>query len=532
MKFSRVKSISPAGVERVFDISMKSPHNSFVANGIVVHNCEELGFIKFDLLGIRHLDTLEKSAEMIKDRHGVELDFYEFGDKEYTDPAIWPQIDQGQTLGIFQLEASSMSAVAKQFKPRSETEVADLISVNRPGVVRAGLLKPYLDRRAGVEEPQFDHPLMREIVGRTYGIIVFQEQVLKTVQILAGFTPDEADGVRKILGKMLYEEMQKLQPKFIDGCLANQEFMDGVNGDREEAKKAALRIWLSIQESGVYVFNEAHAIGYALIAAWEVWVKHYYYPEFATALLQTDPEKAPKYIRELRSRGLKVLPPDVNESGHSFVLTPDDNIRYGLEAIKGVGATAVKEIISKRPYSSFEEFLDKVAARTVNKRVMDNLIKIGAFDCWGTREEVWNQYYTHRKEKNFETPKFNALTIADIEIELVGSFIMNDPMSTYQTALERMCMRTPDELDELQYEQIGTVGGQITQVKRHTTKRGSSMAFITITWEDAEFSVTVFPEAWSKYEPLIRVNAPVVTRVSKLEEGCHLVALERLDFLE
>ena len=505
---------------------VKSGHKVSAFTGEEV---EELGFVKFDILGIRHLDTLQNAKDLIKERHGKEIDYYSFGDKEFRDPDIWTMFETAQVNGIFQAETPAMSRIGAQIHPKSEEDLAILYAINRPGVVRAGLLQPFIDRWRGEEKVEYDHPMMEDIVGSTMGILVFQEQILATVKKLAGFSGGEADQVRKILGKRKVEAMQEKKNEFISRALDNEDFVN--QSETKNPRGDLENIWKSIEASGAYSFNKSHSVAYAILSAWEVWTKHHYFPEFITALLQTDPDKISTHIAEARRRGMKILPPDINASGETFTLTDDTTIRYGLGAITRVGTTAVKEIIKNRPYSSLDEFVDKNPARLVNKTVVVNLIRIGAFDSMGHRSDVLQAYYDRRKFKE-EVPDFTLdEVIYETEMELVGTHILKDPMDKYRKTIEKVCSSSPQQIQDLSEGETGKVGGKITKIKEHTTKGGKRMAFIEITWEAEVFEVTVFPESWGNFKNFIELGSPVATVVERLARGCHLLHMERLDYL-
>ena len=527
-----------------------------------MYEVEELGALKLDALGIRHLDTLMVARNLIQERHGVWLDYEKF-DEEYTDPDIWPQIDRGETLGVFQLETPSGTRSAKEFKPRSERHIADLASVNRPGVIDAGLLPVYMKRRAGKEEAQFDHPLMESIVGDTYGILVYQEQMLKAAQELGGFTPDEADDMRKFIGKKQMDRLVAMQGKFIDGCAAN---------DIDAA--SATKIWTSIAAAGRYSFNKSHAMGYAMIATWEIWTKHYYPEEFLVALMQTDSTRINLYVREARKRGITILPPDVNLSKDKFTINGKE-IRYGLDTVRGVGPAAVKDIMKHQPFTDLDDFLARTAGRGANKKtVLYNLIRIGAFDSFmdgpvpDRRSMLLYDYYSHvvlgkasenkvakmdeaQKEEHvsawfqrhstdegfaqeWDIPDFDDLNvISEIEKELVGNFITADPMAKYLNMIENLCVLSPEDYKAVGRGKKFYVGGQLTKVKPHKTKKGDAMAFMTVTWGEEDFEVMAFPEAWSAYRSVLEEGSPVTCTVVKLDRNsCHLKTVQRLDKLE
>lgn len=546
---------------------------------------EALGGVKFDLLGIRHLDTLDQARRLIAERHGVELDFAKFGDKEFSDPAIWDQIDRGHTTGIFQVESPLATRVAVEMKPRNEVDVAALISIIRPGVKDAGLMDEYLARRAGDKDVDYDHPLMRELTEETYGILVYQEQLILAAQNLAGFTLAEGDELRRALGKKLASEIDALASKFRTGCLANPAFMEPLRGDTKTAEQIIAKIWSSINAAGRYAFNKSHAVGYAVLATWEVWVKHYYPEEFLVALMATDGDEAVKYIREARRRGISVLPPDINESGQKFSIDSDNNIRFGLDSVRSVGGVAVKAILKARPYVSFEDYVARAQGAAVSKTVLGNLIRIGAFDSlaydpardgdWrpGCRTRLMKDFHDHRLwmdvaegrrakmdaaqraahiehlyqrrfeqkgqqwiDKEFFIPDFaDPSVVHGIETELVGTFILVDPMEPYLEALDSIAIKDPAEIDDRPVGDTFVIGGQISKIKRHTIARGRSkgkeMAFLGVTYNDNDFDITVFNDTWNAVKLLVDEGVPVACQVIRDDRGCHLSSLERLDLL-
>lgn len=538
-----------------------------------MNEVEELGAVKFDILGIRHLDTLMQARQLILERHGVWIDYdgsglpegvratiKTLGPEDYADPEIWPQIDRGHTVGIFQVDTPNTTEAAIEFKPRSETELADLISIIRPGVKDAGLDKTYLKRRHGQEQVRFDHPLMEPIVGNTYGIVVYQEQIIDAVQRLASFTPDEADDLRKALGKKLMDKLMPMKKKFIQGCAGR-----GVEA------KAAERIWTSIEASGRYAFNKSHAVGYALVSTWEVWTKHYYPAEFLVACMATDSDNINRYVREARKMGVEILPPDINLSERKFTLT-DRSIRYGLDTLRGVGPASVSEVLRRRPYHSMDDFLRKVDSRQVGKTQVEALISIGAFDTIDPdRTKMLTAYHDHRilekvapgklakmtpeqkvvhvaewrakhdgepnYLKEFYVPDFtNEMVIYEIEKELVGNFVTVDPLNRYVGALNEVAVKNTDEFRAIPPGDNFYIGGQVSALRTINVKKkgrfeGREMAFITVTWNEEEFEATAFPDVWDRCRLLIKVGLPMILAVSKMDRGCCLTGVERLDLL-
>lgn len=496
---------------------------------------EWLGYVKFDLLGIRHLDTIKWTLDAIKERHGVDIDLYDFGDAEYADPAIWEQVGRGDTLGLFQLEADLMADTSKRHKPQSEREVAELLAINRPGVIDAGLLTPYIERKHGREEVSYDHPMLRDLVGETYGILIYQEQIMKMSRKVAGFTAVEADWLRSVVGKKKVNELPTLKEKFVAGCRANQEFKDTCYGGVEAT---ITKLWTSIEASGEYLFNKSHSMAYALIGSWEAWLRHYYYPEFIWACMKSDPEKVPRYVRHAHRNNVPVLPPDINQSGKGFVLT-DDGVRYGLTSVKDVGENTYAEVLRTRPYESLADMIDKVERAKCNKRHMLNLIHIGAFDSLNPdRTEVEEDFYKLRKvppRDRKEPPDYtDLLHMYRLEKELVGSHILYDPLAEYHDMIGDLCLKSPDDLSDLETGSVCKIGGLVTKVKPHKTKKGKGdwMGFLTITYDSQDFELLVFPEAWASSKTLLELDRPVIVRAIKLkDEAAHVSQVQRLDYL-
>lgn len=543
---------------------------------------EEMGGVKFDLLGLRHLDTLSNATKLVAQRHGVELDFETFGDTEMSNPDIWEPVAQGRTTGLFQIETPGTTRTAIDLKPRNELDVAALLSIIRPGVKDAGETERYLARRAGAEPVRYDHPLMEAITAETYGVLVYQEQMMRAARELAGYAADEVDDLRKAIGKKLQDLINEHAAKFRQGCLSNPAFMDPLGNDHKTAERTIAKIWASINASGRYAFNKSHAVGYGLVTVWESWLAHHYPPEYLTELMATDPKSINRYVREARRRGTPILPPDINESDQRFTLGPD-GIRYGLDTIYGVGDAATADILVHRPFTSLADFLERTSGRGARKKqVVVNLIRIGAFDSLGYVEawdgdwqpscrarllqeyydyQVWMKcaptkrakmdvtqraehieawYAKHRNDEGFAAdfaiPNFDDPdVIFEIESELVGNYVTVDPMAPYLEALDALAIRDPAEIADHVVGDVFVIGGQISKVKRHTVAKGRSkgqeMAFLGVTFNEVDFDITVFSETWAATKLLLKEGAPVACRVIRDDRGCHLASLERLDLL-
>jgi len=542
----------------------------------------ELGGVKDDLLSGRGLDVLAIARPLIYQRHGVWLDYdgfgfgvpedcppdkvITFGDEQYSDPAIWPQIHMGQTAGIFQIGTPSGTKQAMRFKPWNLVDLANLASINRPGVIGAGQLEHFLRRRHGEEEITYDHPLMVPITGPessmyTYGILVYQEQLIRTAREVAGFSAGEAEKLRKGIGKKIAAIIEELKPKFLDGCMANPEFT-GQGGTRKVAEK----IWASLEAAGKYAFNKSHATGYAMQPCWEIWTKHYYFDEFIVGCLDVFPDKITTFVRECRRRGRPVLAPDVNKSGARFTLT-DEGIRFGLTDIRGIGESVVGDIINNAPYISLADFLERTSKSGGRKKgVVDSLIKAGAFDDiegidHTGRQKLLQQAYWHRagsevaprkwaglsyeerdaivrekwrkKPKDYPTYDFaDEKRIVELETELLGTHVSVDPMARYAKMIENICIRHPMDYDDFDTNQRFVVGGEITKIKPHMQRNHRQMAFLTVRYAEEDFDILAFADAYERCKPLLKLGAPVACEVIKLSGGgASLSTLERLDYI-
>lgn len=332
---------------------------------------EELGLVKFDILTIRTLDTVQMAVDLIKDRRELDVEIYDWK-MEYRDPLVWDRIAAAETLGLFQIETASGTRLCERMGPLSLSELADMITIVRPGPMRSGLTETYLRRRSGQEAVSYPDPRMEEVLGSTYGCMIYQEQIMQACIILAGYSSDEADNVRKILGK---KKVELIGP-------AGQEFVSRANEWGGMDRDAAQHLWDQMAEFAKYSFNKAHAYSYTVITYWTAWLKFHYPVEFFVAALSTiDQDRIPDFVKEVRRSGYTVLPPDVNSSGKGFKAEPLA-VRYGLDSIHGIGETAVDDLVAGQLYmdlASFEQYAGRPGSK-VNAAVVMTLAKVGALD--------------------------------------------------------------------------------------------------------------------------------------------------------
>lgn len=332
---------------------------------------ESMGLVKFDVLTIRTLDTVQWATDLIEEIRQVEVDIYAWTD-EYVDPQVWEEVAAAKTLGIFQIETSAGTKLCQRMGPRSLQELCDMITLVRPGPMRSGLTETYLRRRAGLEPVSYPDPRMEQVLGPTWGCMIYQEQIMQACIVLAGYSSDEADEVRKILGK---KKIEKIGP-------AGQEFVSRAASWGGMDRSAAQALWDQMAEFAKYSFGKAHAYAYAVLAYWTAWLKFHYPVEFFAAALSTiDKDRIPEFVKELRRAGYTVLPPDINASGRGFKVEPLA-VRYGLDAINGIGEAAVDYLIAGQPYKSFQEFDEYVTQKgtKANAAVQMLLAKVGALD--------------------------------------------------------------------------------------------------------------------------------------------------------
>jgi DNA-directed DNA polymerase III PolC len=328
---------------------------------------ELLGYVKFDFLNISNLDMIQKAVDLVRERTGKVIDPYVWTE-ELEDPYLYEQIGEGHTLGLFQIGTNSGTALARRMKPKNLYEMTDMITLVRPGPARSGLTDTYLARRKGEQDVSYADPRMEEVLGKSWGAMIYQEQLMKLCMVLANYDDVEADKVRKILGKKKVDEARKQGAIFIERAMAN--------GTDETVTRD---LWAQMEEFARYSFGYAHALAYAILAMWTAFLKfHYPLYFFCGALSTVDNDALPAFIEEARRMGYKILPPDVNLSGTGFALGDTGlDIRYGLDSIKGVGPAAVATIMANQPYTSWEDFTERSGA---NSGVVKTLVHVGALD--------------------------------------------------------------------------------------------------------------------------------------------------------
>lgn len=362
---------------------------------------EMLGYVKFDLLNISNLDMLQKAMDLIRERTGKVINPYAWVD-ELEDPYLYEQIGEGHTLGLFQIGSAIGTAMSRRMKPRDLHELADLVTLVRPGPSRSGLTDLYLARRKGELEVSYADPRMEDVLAKTWGAMIYQEQLMKLCMVLAGYDDVQADKVRKVLGKKKVEEAKKLGVDFIERAMGN--------GTTEHVTRD---LWEQMEEFARYSFGYAHALAYAILGVWTAWFKFHYPLYFLCAALSiVDADKYPAFIEEARRMGYRVLPPDINLSGRGFGLGDTGlDIRFGIDSIKGVGPAAVESILAAQPYASWEDFRERSGA---NSGVVKTLVRIGALDSLVPNRRYLERVLEHAAIKDAEKCVHRGPATADV----------------------------------------------------------------------------------------------------------------------
>ncbi|GIV69811.1 DNA polymerase III subunit alpha [Caldilinea sp.] len=521
---------------------------------------ESIGLLKVDFLGLSTLSVMREAARLIKERHGVEYTLQTIPYEGEAAREAFKLLSSGEVSGVFQVESQGMRRVLTEMKPTTFEHIVAVISLYRPGPME--YIPSFIRRMHGQEPVEYKHPMLEKILAETYGIIVYQEQIIQILSHLAGYTPGEADLLRRAIGKKKASEIEKHKKIFIAGCEKN-----GID------PAIAAEIYADIEFFARYGFNKSHAADYAVITVQTAYLKAHYPVEYMAAQLLVERDKTEKvanFINECRRMGIDVLPPDVNYSGLDFEIqqrpadTPtlahrDPNlgypfpvpegsaIRFGMAAIKNVGEGPVRVILEARqkggPFKSLEDFCDRVDLRQVNKRALECLIKAGAFDRFGKRSQllaVLDQMVSasaavHDARESGQLSIFDMLGAAkeeahvspiklpDIEEvkgreklqwekELLGVYSISHPLHQLKIDFKRITTCSCAELDE-RYDGKGvTLAGVITNVRVINTKKGDQMAFVQLEDLQGGCEVVFFPKAYAEFKEKLVVDSVVIVK--------------------
>ena len=508
---------------------------------------EELGLLKMDFLGLRTLTVIRDTLDLVKEQYGIDI---KADDIPMDDPEVYQMISSGRTVGVFQLESAGMTSFMKELHPNNIEDIIAGISLYRPGPM--DFIPKYIAGKRNADAIQYTTPQLEPILKSTYGCIVYQEQVMQIVRDLAGYTMGRSDLVRRAMSKKKADVMAKEQEYFVHGNEA-----EGVEGcvKRGVSEEAAVKIFDEMTDFAKYAFNKAHATCYAVVALQTAWLKVHYPVEFMAALLTSvidHPGKVAGYIESLKSMNIELTSPDINEGYTGFSVSSDHRIRYGLSSIKGVGQTIVDRIVEERKkngrFISLTDFCRRMQGADMNRKVLESLIKAGAFDSLGgTRKEYLDncniimgaaiQWYKNAmsgqvdlfglEENNDDlkdrlpgTEEYEKEEKLALEKEVLGIYLTGHPLEEYEDKWRRTISRTSadfvwDEEEErcnVTDGETATIGGILTHVQRKITKSNKMMAFLTIEDLFGTVEVLCFPQTYEDVKDSLVEDAKIFVR--------------------
>ncbi|MDP3954892.1 MAG: DNA polymerase III subunit alpha [bacterium] len=530
------------------------PRGEKIITQYEMHACEDVGLVKFDILGIRNLSILNAAVEIIEGTFGQKINL---ADLPLDDKKTFEMLARGETMGVFQLGGSGMTKWLKELKPNRIEDIMAMVALFRPGPMAN--IPEYIARKNG-KKFKYLHPKMANFSEKSYGILVYQEDVLFTALELAGYNWETVDKLRNAIGKKIPSEMAKQHEIFVEGC----EKFSGI--PKEEAEK----IWELFVPFQGYGFNKAHAASYGIVSYQTAYVKAHFPVEYMTALLTAeanDTDKVTEAIIECRRMGIAVLPPDINSSSSGFNIEENPKslegkgIRFGLSAIKNVGVAAIEAILKARSggeFTSLGDFCRKVDSQKVNKKVLESLIKVGAMDRFGKRaallsglDRVRSKGENEQKKKNggqtglFENDEQKGVKVAisddlpnieefvrsellNLEKELLGFYLTEHPLAP---SLSKLATKVSHKIAELTFEIENTqkiqIGGIISSLRIVVTKKaGTEMAFATIEDDTGKMEVVVFSKIYATTRDLWIKDQIVLVmgKLEKREETLSLIA--------
>lgn len=528
--------ISPEPLVNI--VPLKAINGTQIVTQYPMEPLEKLGLVKMDFLGLRTLSMIEETLKNIA-KNGKKVP--DLTQLPMDDRATFEMLQRGDTMGVFQLESSGMRQLLKKLCPDSFQDIIAVLALYRPGPLGSGMVDQYIERKHGRSPISYPHPALEEALKETYGIILYQEQVMQIAARLAGYTLGQADILRRAMGKKKVEEMEEQRQIFVKGCLENAVSAEQAN-----------EIFDLIQYFAGYGFNKSHSAAYAMISYQTAYLKAHYPVEFLAAFLSSHigakKEILARYVREVRSSGIEVLPPDVNESEAGFTAV-GDVIRFGLSAVAKAGSGAVEAILRARreggPYKSLWDFVSRIDLRVVNKSVIESLIGVGAFDgLHSNRRQILEslpvllEARARLDEDKFQQRLFSLdgndsldvepalVDIEDFEFheklelekDAVGLYISGHPFEAYEERVRKYAYCTPSELIHWCSPQAKPlVGGIVTDVAEKYTKKGDLMGIVGVEDLDAKLEVVCFPRMWAKVKAFCQAGNVILVS-GRLEE--------------
>jgi len=503
---------------------------------------EDVDLIKFDFLGLKTLTVIEEALQLVEKRHGKRINFVE---ENIEDPKVYDYISTGETLGLFQIESAGMQDLAKKLKPSGFEDIIAMLALYRPGPMESGMLDDFVERKHGRAEITYMFPELEPILKPTYGVIVYQEQVMQIVQTIGGFSLGGADLVRRAMGKKIKEEMDKLKG----------EFSDGAEKKGFDRNKAAELFDLIVKFAG-YGFNKSHSAAYAMVTFYTSYLKYYYPTEFMAAILtleKNNTDKVVKYVDELKHMGIRLLPPDINKSGLVFEarnIDGDEVVMFGMGAIKGAGDIAINTMLEARgekEFQDFSDFVSRIDSSKVNKKVIESLIKAGALDSFGySRKAMLSQI-----EEIIETAKkageakkmavgslfgeaqemtavklelspmeeFDPMEILEMEKESLGFYVSGHPLDKYRETLEGINYTLSSEIDDLADGSQALFIGRIESITEKISKKGNKFGIANIMDLHGNIELMLFENRLKELDEDFDISKPIAFKVKISKDG-------------
>ena len=545
--------IAPAPLTQFTPLQQEPGGGDKIITQYEMHACEDVGLIKLDILGIRNLSILANAITLIKDSLGVDVKIKEV---PLDDKKTFEMLASGNTFGVFQLASAGMTKYLVDLKPTRIDDLMAMVALYRPGPM--GSIPEYIARKQNPSLIKYFDPRMEKFLDKSYGIITYQDDVLYMAIDLAGYNWEEADKFRKAIGKKIPEEMEKQHSKFVDGCVTNSM-----------TKVRAEELFKQIETFAAYGFNKAHAASYGIVAYWTAYVKANYPVEYMTSLLTAEAgntDKLTEAIAETGNLGIKILPPDINESKTGFTIIALEKsqegkaIRFGLSAIKNVGASAITAILKARadsPFDSLTDFMHRVDLQKVNKRVLESLIGAGALDRFGRRSQLYSAYNDIRnqaaaksKEKSSgqgglfdgmakeesgralrdslpDIPEMPTAELLKTEKSLLGFYLTDHPVKNAIKVVAHRVTHKISQLDPTYHiGQNVTLAGILASVRAINTKKNNSrMAFASLEDDTASIDLVIFPKLYTDSSKLWEVDkALLVTgRIDQREDKLSVI---------
>lgn len=480
---------------------------------------EAIGMLKIDFLGLRNLTVIDDTLKLIQKSGGEEVHLQGIS---LEDPKVYELLREGRTTGIFQLEGAGVRDLVKRLAPTEFKDIIALLALYRPGPLESGMAHEFIARKSGRQPITYPHPDLEPVLEETYGLPIYQEQLLQMAQVLAGFSLSEADLLRKAIGKKQRKTMETMREKFTQGCA-----QQGIPID------AALDLFGDIEKFARYGFGKSHSTAYALITYWTAYLKANWPTHYMAALLTSvadNTDKIVEYVQECRELGIEVLPPEINESDLYFT-AHDGRIRFGLGAIKNVGQGAIESILEARggrPFESFIDFCRRIDPRQVSREVLESLIKAGAFSQFAPRKGLLSQAKVGLElaqvacqerqsgQRSFWPEEELAPTmpigqeefpdevLLRFEKELLGLYVSSHPLLEWEEELSYLRSRGLSELEEARPGELVHLGGRIDSVRVITTSKGHRMAFVRLEDLKGKAELTVFPDLYERQTALLQ----------------------------